>query len=132
MKMKTILIALASVAFLVGCSADGFFSGSSIESPGVEWSNNDDDKPPSGNVKCLLPSGSCMELSVSTCMDNYGTPVSSCPSTGGGQYCYNYGDCDLIGGNYIDSASDCTYEGGEIKTLAQCRSLGANIEGEDY
>jgi len=134
--MKKILIALVSVAFLVGCSADGIFTGSSLESPGVTWSSNDDDGPSTGStIKCLLPSGVCMEIPKATCTANKGDQVSQCPSNPPqpvGDYCYDGNDCDKIGGNYIKNASQCTQYGGEIKTFAQCKSLGADIEGEDY
>jgi len=164
--MKKILIALVSVALLAGCSADGVFSGGTLENPNVVWSNDDDDNPPDDNlVYCSLGgycervpqsicsqaggtivsscssgpgnnnlvycsiAGSCQQIYQSMCTQAGGTVVSSCPSNPiTGQYCYYDGDCDLIGGYYTQSVSQCTSaRNGTVMSLQECNEMGATI-----
>jgi hypothetical protein len=135
MKMKKILIALASVAFLAGCSADGTLGpNSTLETPYIQWSNNE---TPSGGgtINCLISSTVCLQLTQSACLTAGGTPVNSCPSNpnpppSNAQYCYySYGDCDLIGGSFTSSLTSCSNNGGIPATLQYCYDHAEWIEG---
>jgi len=85
--------------------------------------------PNSNLINCSL-GGSCYsQVPQYECIQAGGTVVSSCssnPSTS--QYCYYDGDCDLIGGYFTHSASQCTSERhGTIKSRQECINLGADI-----
>jgi hypothetical protein len=54
-------------------------------------------------------------------------------STASFPYCaYYYGDCDLIGGSYTNSKSECFYGDGFLASLKFCQEYGFVIEGMDY
>jgi len=85
---------------------------------------------PSNNtlVNCQIGSACyTQQLTQSQCATNGGTVVSSCSSSSA-QYCYNGGDCDLIGGTYAQTAEECrNYYDGQVYTYQQCVNVGAHF-----
>jgi hypothetical protein len=135
MKMKKILIALVSVALFASCSADGVFSGGTLENPNVTWSNPDGPNPiPGGLINCQV-GANCFsqQWDEATCKAASGTVVQSCPGTtqcsgNTQQYCYNYGDCDLIGGYWAKDPEECrSMYSGQVYSCQQCVNAGATF-----
>jgi len=90
--MKKIIITLASVALLAGCSADGVFGGGTLQNPNVIWSNDDNPNLPSNTQYCYY-------------YDD--------------EYDYHY-VCDLIGGLYTSSVAACNSKDGEVISRQAC------------
>jgi len=130
---KILVLAFVSAAFLFSCSADIGVSGTT--SP-PKWSGGPASTPSTpgggggGYVKCLY-NGTCYEdVPREECIYAGGSVVSSCPSSSG-QYClyYSYGYvCDLIGGKYIDTVSECyNYYDGDVVSKSTCEDYDADI-----
>ncbi|GBU26376.1 hypothetical protein R83H12_03072 [Fibrobacteria bacterium R8-3-H12] len=65
--MKKILIAFALATLLFSCTAEGVFSGNSIDNPRVDWSNND--APSSSSSSPIDDYGSAAVIDRQTCQN---------------------------------------------------------------
>lgn len=108
--MKKILIAFALATLLFSCTAEGVFSGNSIDNPRVDWSNND---APSSSSLPSLPSSS-----------------SSSPIE---QFCYYYDSyygeyaCDAIPGYYSLPRCIDDYGSAAVIDRQTCQNRDAHI-----